>query len=244
MFERLDAAFSRITRFTADASHELRTPLSYVRTTAEVALRRQRSETDYREALTEILTTVEGTTSLVEDLLVLARADSGSGGLHFETMDLAGTLRESCEQGKVLAAAKRIGFDLQLPEAAVPVEGDQQALKRDSLILIDNAIKYTEAGGRISVGLTRNNGLVIFEVRDTGIGIDEEDRPHIFDRFYRADKARTPGAGGVGLGLSIAHWIVEAHHGEIKVKSQLGQGSSFAVILPIAAHAGEPSPQD
>jgi heavy metal sensor kinase len=243
MFERLDAAFNRITRFTADASHELRTPLSFVRTTAEVALRRQRSEADYREALSEILTEVEQTASLVEDLLVLARADSGSGGLHFQTMDLAGMLRETCEQAKVLAGAKGIEFDSHLPDSGVEIEGDQQALRRVSLIFIDNAVKYTDSGGHISVDLTRKNGLAIFEVRDTGIGIAEEDLPHIFDRFYRADKARTPGAGGVGLGLSIAHWIVEAHHGEIKVQSQLGHGSSFAVILPIGTHAGEPSSQ-
>jgi heavy metal sensor kinase len=242
MFERLDGAFSRITRFTADASHELRTPLAFMRTMAELALRHQRSEADYREALTEILTELERTTSLVEDLLVLARADSGSGGLYFQTMDLAGTLRESCEQGKVLAEAKGIGFDAHLPDSSVEIDGDQQAIRRVSLILIDNAVKYTNSGGHIDVDLTRKNGLATFEVCDTGMGISTEDLPHIFDRFYRADKARTPGAGGVGLGLSIAYWIVEAHHGEIRVQSQLGQGSTFAVILPIAIYTQRSDP--
>jgi heavy metal sensor kinase len=237
MFERLDGAFGRITRFTADASHELRTPLAFMRTTAEIALRHRRSQADYRGALTEILTELERTTSLVEDLLVLARADSGSGGLHFQTMDLAGTLRESCEQGKVLAEARGIAFEARLPDTGVEIEGDRQAIRRVSLILIDNAVKYTDSGGHIQVDLTQKNGRATFEVRDTGMGISAEDLPHIFDRFYRADKARTPSAGGVGLGLSIAHWIVEAHHGEIQVKSRLGHGSSFVVILPIATVA-------
>jgi heavy metal sensor kinase len=233
MFERLDCAFSRITRFTADASHELRAPLAFMRTTAEIALRHPRSEADYKEALTDILTELERTTGMVEDLLVLARADSGSGELHLERMDLAVTLRQSCEQGRVLAEAKGIGFEAHLPDSAVVIEGDEQAIRRVSLILIDNAVKYTASGGHISVGLARKNGLATFDVGDTGMGIAAEDLPHIFDRFYRADKVRTPGAGGVGLGLSIAHWIVEAHHGEIRVHSQVGQGSQFTVILPI-----------
>jgi signal transduction histidine kinase len=134
-----------------------------------------------------------------------------------------------------LAEAKQIGFESHLPDGAVEIEGDQQAIRRVGLILIDNAVKYTDSGGRIEVALIQTSGLATFEVRDTGVGISEEDLPHIFDRFYRADKARTPGAGGVGLGLSIAHWIVAAHHGGIKVQSQLGRGSSFVVALPATA---------
>lgn len=244
MFERLDAAFNRITRFTADASHELRTPLAFMRTTAELALRWQRSEAEYREALNEILTELEQTSRLVDDLLVLARADSGSGGLHLEPMDLSATLRAGCEQGKVLAEAKQIGFHAILPDGALEIEGDQQAIRRVFLILIDNSLKYTNAGGCINVELIRQNDIATFEVRDTGIGIAEEDLPHIFDRFYRADKVRTPGAGGVGLGLSIARWIVEAHHGEIKVHSHLGQGSSFTVVLPVAVKSVEATVMD
>ncbi len=233
MFERLDAAFGRITRFTADASHELRTPIAFLRTTAELALRRQRSETEYREALTQILSELERTSGLVEDLMVLARADSGSGGMRFEPMDVIVSIREACEQGRVLAESKQIEFEASMPEAAVEIEGDCRAVRRVFLILIDNAVKYTAAGGRIAVNFVQKTGSACIEVRDSGIGIAAEDLPHIFDRFYRADKARSREMGGVGLGLAIAQWIVEVHQGKIEVESVPGQGSTFRIALPM-----------
>ena len=234
MFERLDAAFGRITRFTADASHELRTPIAFMRTTAEVALRKQRAEAEYRTALAQILSELERTSGLVEDLLLLARADSGSQ-MQLERMDLKQTVCEACEQGKVLAQGKGVLLDWRLPGTALGMDGDRQAIRRVLLILIDNAVKYTAAGGRVRVDVVQKDGSAVIDVRDSGIGISEKDLPHIFDRFYRADKARSKETGGAGLGLAIAQWIVGAHHGDIRVESQLGQGSHFAVVLPLIA---------
>jgi heavy metal sensor kinase len=233
MFERLDAAFGRVTRFTADASHELRTPIAFMRTTAEVALRKQRPEEDYRNALAQILSELERTSGLVEDLLLLARADSGSQ-MQRERVDLLQTVVEACEKGKVLAEAKGVAFDWRPPAAALGLQGDRQAIRRLLLILIDNAVKYTGAGGQVRLGVVRTNGNAVINVEDSGIGISETDLPHIFDRFYRADKARSKETGGAGLGLAIAQWIVAAHRGEIHVESQLGYGSRFSVVLPLA----------
>jgi len=234
MFERLEAAFARITRFTADASHELRTPIAFMRTAAELALRRPRSEPEYREALAEILAELERTAGLIEDLLLLARADSRSNALRFERIDLVESLREACERGKVLAASRQILFDARLPDGPVGMEGDGQAIRRLFLILIDNAVKYTAAGGQVRVKCGSRNGCACVEVRDSGAGISEQDLPHIFERFYRADKARSPDTGGAGLGLAIARWIVEAHRGEIEVESAVGRGSAFRVLLPLS----------
>lgn len=233
MFERLDAAFGRITRFTADASHELRTPIAFMRTTAELALRRQRPDEEYREALSQILTELERTSTLVEDLLLLARADSGSGGMHFQPLNLCETLRDACEQGNVLAESKRLEFCCRVPEGPIEIQGDSQALRRVFLVLVDNAVKYTAAGGHIQVDLARKDSAATVTVTDSGIGIAGQDIPHIFDRFYRADTARSREMGGTGLGLAIARWIVEAHRGEIRVESAVGRGSKFSVALPL-----------
>ncbi len=234
MLERLEAAFKRITQFTADASHELRTPVALMRTTAELSLRKPRPEAEYREALTQILRELETTSALIEKLMLLARADSGVEALQFARVDLADNLREACRQGRTLAQAKQISFHEQISEGSVTVEGDAHALQRLFLILIDNAVKYTPAGGLVAVSLTHPDGFAVAEIRDTGIGISEADLPHIFERFYRADKARSREMGGVGLGLSIGRWIAEAHGGTIEVESTVGQGSVFRLRLPIS----------
>lgn len=234
MFERLDAAFGRITRFTADASHELRTPIAFMRTTAEVALRRERPETEYRAALAQILSELERTSVLVEDLLLLARADSGSQ-MQFERIDLTETVREACEQGRVLAEGKGVLYDWRLPAVSLGMKGDRQAIRRVLLILIDNAVKYTAAGGQVRIDVVQRDGTAAIDVQDSGIGISDKDLPHIFDRFYRADRARSKETGGAGLGLAIARWIVAAHHGDIQVESQFGRGSRFSVVLPLVA---------
>jgi heavy metal sensor kinase len=232
MLERLEAAFRRITQFTADASHELRTPVALMRTTAELSLRKPRAEADYREALTQILRELETTSALIENLMLLARADSGAEALQFAPVDLSETVRETCRQGRILAQAKQISFQEQIASNPVIVEGDAHALQRLFLILLDNAVKYTSTGGRVTVSLTYASGFAVAEVRDTGIGIGEVDLPHIFERFYRTDKARSREMGGVGLGLSIGRWIAEAHGGVIEVESTPGQGSMFRVRLP------------
>jgi len=233
MLERLDAAFKRITQFTADASHELRTPVALMRTTAELSLRKSRSESEYQEALTQILGDLEKTSVLVERLMLLARADVGAETLERVSVNLGDDLREACEKGSTLAAAKQIIIREQIPSGPVIVPGDPHALHRLFLILLDNAVKYTPPGGQISVSLTSGPDSAVIEVQDTGIGIGAADLPHIFERFYRADRARSRELGGAGLGLSIARWIAEAHGGSIHVQSTLGAGSVFQVRLPV-----------
>jgi signal transduction histidine kinase len=142
-------------------------------------------------------------------------------------------LREACHQGIALAEAKQIGFKEQIAADSMWIRGDASSLRRLFLILIDNAVKYTPANGHVEVSLERNNGYAIAQVKDTGIGIAESDLPNVFERFYRADKARTRELGGVGLGLSIGRWITEVHSGTIEVQSAPGRGSVFQIRLPI-----------
>src|ERR1700730_3778339 len=213
MLERLEASFNRITQFTADASHELRTPLAFMRTTTEVSLRTSHDVSEYREAQLQILDELEKTSDLVEKLMLLARADAGVETLQRSRVNLADSLREACKQGRTLAEAKQVTFQEDIVKAPLIVEGDSDGLRRLCLILIDNAVKYTPPQGLITVSLMSSNEFAVVEVRDTGIGIAAEDLPYIFDRFYRADKARSRELGGVGLGLSIARWEAEAHGG-------------------------------
>lgn len=233
MLGRLESSFNRITQFTADASHELRTPLALMRTTTEVSLRTSQTVADYRAAQEEILAELEKTSSLVEKLMLLARADAGVESLQHAPVDLAECLRDACKDGQVLAEVKQLRFEKDIDAQKFFIAGDMQALHRLFLILIDNAVKYTPPGGSVSVALTQNNGSAIAEFRDTGIGVSDEDLPHIFDRFYRADKARSREVGGVGLGLSIARWVAEAHRGTIEVQSTPGAGSVFRIRLPL-----------
>lgn len=234
MLERLEGAFKRITQFTGDASHELRTPVALMRTTAELSLRKPRSDAEYREALSQILKELERTSDLIEKLMLLARADSGAEAIHFERIDLAESLREACGQGRTLADAKQLTFEQQIGNSNLFVEGDKHALERLFLILMDNAVKYTQPGGQVTVSLVISKDFAAVEVRDTGIGIASEDLPHIFERFYRAEKARSREFGGIGLGLSIGRWIAEAHGGIIEVESNVGRGSVFRVRLPLS----------
>jgi heavy metal sensor kinase len=234
MLERLEAAFKKITQFTADASHELRTPVAVMRTRAELSLRKARSPEEYREVIAEVLDELEKTSALIEQLMFLARADSGAETLHFAPTNVAEVLREACHQGSALAEAKQIGFEERINGGSMWIQGDASSLRRLFLILIDNAVKYTPPSGQVEVSLQRNDGFAVAQVRDTGIGISSTDLPNVFERFYRADKARTRESGGVGLGLSIGRWITEVHAGTIEVQSAPGRGSVFQVRLPIA----------
>jgi heavy metal sensor kinase len=234
MLDRLEASFNRIAQFTADASHELRTPLALMRTTTEVSLRTSQTVGDFKEAQKEILAELEKTSSLVEKLMLLARADAGVETLQpVLPVNVADCLREACKDGKILAQAKQLKFFEDIDVQKMFVQGDPHSLHRLFLILIDNAVKYTPSEGSVFVSLTQNNGSAITEFRDTGIGIRADDLPHIFDRFYRADKARSRDFGGVGLGLSIARWVAEAHRGSIEAQSAPGGGSVFRVRLPL-----------
>jgi heavy metal sensor kinase len=238
MLGRLEAAFKKITQFTADASHELRTPVAVMRTRAELSLRKARSADEYRDVIAEVLTELEKTSGLIEQLMFLARADSGAETLHFSDTNVAEVLREACHQGSALAEAKQIAFQEKISGDSLWIQGDASSLRRLFLILIDNAVKYTPASGQVEVSLQRNDGYAVAEVRDTGIGIAETDLPNVFERFYRADKARSRESGGVGLGLSIGRWITEVHAGTIEVHSSPGRGSVFQIRLPIASSGG------
>jgi signal transduction histidine kinase len=204
-----------------------------MRTRTEVALRKQRSEAEYRETLIRIHSELERTSALIENLMTLARADSGTQTVPLAPTEMNEVLAEIWEPAKLLAKVKSIHYEQKLTDSPLVVSGNAALLRRLFLILIDNAVKYTPAEGRISVALETQNSSAVAEIRDNGIGIPPADIPHIFDRFYRSDASRSRDSGGTGLGLSIAKWIAEAHKGEISVVSTVGEGSTFRVQLPL-----------
>jgi heavy metal sensor kinase len=231
MIARLDAAFQRQRQFTADASHELRTPLTIIKGQIEVALQRDREPEAYRQVLQGINVEVDRLIRLTSSLLTLTRADTGQILLRFEEVDVAEVVTGAFEQIRPTASEK--GLECQLdPGPLVMIRGDQDLLLQLMLNLSDNAIRYTPSGGQVALGWRVNKDQVQLWVQDTGIGISQEHLPHLFDRFYRVDKARSRAEGGVGLGLAISHWIAEAHQGSIHVESAPGKGSTFTVLLP------------
>jgi heavy metal sensor kinase len=232
MLARIELAFLRVTEFTADASHELRTPIALIHTEAELALRRSRDESEYREALQHILVESDRTAKLIEELLALARADSGREALHIQSLDFGALLSESAAKWAQVASLRNLQFEDRLQGPRLPVMGDGSALRRVIDILLDNAFKYTPAPGKIMLSAEEVNGRVVVSVEDTGVGIASDDQARIFERFYRVDKARSRELGGAGLGLAIAQWIVHLHKGSITVKSETGRGSVFQVDLP------------
>jgi heavy metal sensor kinase len=233
MLARLEAAVKRLSQFTADASHELRTPIALIRTTAELTLRRERSAETYREALRQVMAESERTARMVEDLLLLARADAGLPSLPLERVELTPLVREVCQQGQILAEARQLQISTEAPDEPVYVEANDPALRRMLLLLLDNAVKYTPAGGRITLSVDCDSGCATLAVRDTGIGIPDTELPHVFERFYRVDESRSRDAGGTGLGLSIAKWIAERHHASLEAESVVGQGSVFRIRFPL-----------
>jgi heavy metal sensor kinase len=239
MLGRIEHAFIRVTQFTADASHELRTPISLIRTEAEIALRRSRGDAEYREALRHILLEAERTSGLIEELLSLARADSGRETLQVAPADLSAIVQEVSEQWQELMAARNLRFTRDVTDAKVNVLGDRTALQRLLTVLLDNAAKYTPAPGAVELCLETTGSSAVIRVRDSGIGIALEDQPKIFERFYRVDKSRSRDLRGAGIGLAIAQWIVQQHKGSISVESSPGKGSTFLVQLPLEArHMG------
>lgn len=240
MLDRIETAFLRVTQFTADASHELRTPVSLIRTEAELALRRSRTDAEYKEALRNILLEAERTTGLVQQLLSMARADSGRETLHMQSTNLAEIMHAVEESWRQVAQIRNLHFSATIAEESFIV-GDSTALRRLADLLLDNAFKYTPSPGTVSLKLERKTDSVMMTVQDSGIGIAEEELPRIFDRFYRVDKARSREQGGAGLGLAIAKWIVTQHRGSISVESHPSQGSLFRVELPLSV-APAPKP--
>jgi heavy metal sensor kinase len=231
MIARLEDAFRRQRQFTADASHELRTPLTAVKGQVEVALTRPREPDAYREVLQNVNEEVDRLIRLVGSLLTLARADAGQIPLTLEGVDVPDLVAAAVEQ--VRPGAQQRDIELVLaPGAPVALRADEDLLLQLLLNLLDNAIKYTPSGSRVTAGWSTDSTRVELWVRDTGAGITPEHLAHIFDRFYRVDQARSRAEGGAGLGLSICRWIAEAHGGSISVESTPGQGSTFTVRLP------------
>jgi heavy metal sensor kinase len=228
--DRLERAFQRQVRFTADASHELRTPLAVLRTQSEQALRRARSPQEYRSALEACQRSAERMSKLTERLLALARADAGEPAASSEPIELDQLVREAAEGLRPMAEAE--GLALALSSAPVRVRGDREQLGEVVSNLIANSVRYNRPGGRIAVDCARENGSAVLRVSDTGVGIPEHAIPQLFDRFYRVDGARARRHGGAGLGLAIARAVVEVHGGAIDVESRLGEGSRFTVRLP------------
>jgi heavy metal sensor kinase len=240
LLTRLENSFRGQQRFIADASHELRTPLAVLRGETEVALGKTRSTGEYRESLTLIQDEAERLSRIVEDLFILAGQPLDvPPALVRKQLSLNELLNHCVRAAQVLAIQKNL--DLRIDSGSTPtiLKGDDELLKRMMLNLLDNAVKYTPAGGEIAVKLVKQNGNAQIVVRDTGIGIPEMDQPHVFDRFYRVDKARSRSLGGAGLGLSIVRWIVEAHEGRIDLISAPGRGSEFIVQLPLRNESRE-----
>ena len=231
---RLERSFAALRRFTADASHELKTPLTVVRAGVERAITRPDLPPETLAGLEETLQEVNRMTELLDSLLTLARADEGRAELHRESVDLRDIIAEAGETGELLAEHAGVGMEIKLPPEAVVVSVDRSRVRQLALNLIENAVKYTPRGGQVSVELGSNDGRAVFTVADTGIGIAPGDLPHVFDRFWRADSARTRTSerAGTGLGLAICKWIAEAHGGTIDVQSRPGRGTTFTVGLP------------
>jgi heavy metal sensor kinase len=249
MISRLDQSFRQIKQFSSDASHELKTPLTILKGEVEVTLRKERTPQEYQQTLKSNLEEINRMSQIVEDLLLLSRADTGEIRLNIEDINLTEILNEVVTQMDRLAQSKGLYLSTSNHHQDIHIFGDALRIRELFINLIENGIKYTEEGGSIHITLQKENtppvrshsdweggeknGFVKVIISDTGIGIAKEDQERIFSRFFRVDKARSRERGGSGLGLSICKWIVEAHQGEIVVESELGKGSSFIVKLPL-----------
>jgi signal transduction histidine kinase len=230
----ISRAFSRQREFVADASHELRTPLSVMLSSIDaMEMTLDLKEEDYSQKLLfNMRNEVKRMTGLVGDLLTLARSDSGTVEYVNERFDFCAISEKAIEAVRALARSKEIDLTLEAPHS-IMVNGDSQRLTQLLYILLDNSIKYTHNGGAAVLSLTVKAKELHIIMKDSGIGINPEEQHQIFERFYRADQSRTRQAGGHGLGLAIAKWIVESHKGTIQVSSNIGEGSTFFIRIPI-----------
>jgi heavy metal sensor kinase len=233
MISKLEQAFERERRFTADASHELKTPLAVLRGDIEVTLRRERSAEEYKNVLASSLEEIERLTNLTDDLLTLARSDAGERVLELEPVKLDTLAAEARAFIQPLADSSGVALKYDEPSPPIVIEGDGKRLKQLLVNLLDNAIKYTPSGGSTRLVLSVQDTSALVEISDTGRGIPADALPHIFERFYRRSDQRDSRVTGFGLGLAISKWIVDAHNGSIEVESQQGRGSRFTVRLPM-----------
>ncbi len=231
---RLEESFVRTRRFSVNISHELRTPLTILQGNTEIGLKCANEPDEFRDILQSNLDEISRMSNILERLLELSRADEGKLALVIEELELSAFIRELVLEMQPLAAEKKIVLSCAAADR-LNVQGDRKRLYQLLAALVDNAIRYTPAGGDVLVTLEGDAGRAKVSVRDSGVGIAMEDLPHIFDRFYRVDEARNRAHGGSGLGLSLAKSFVLAHGGQIEVESAPGQGSIFTVYLPLAA---------
>ena len=234
LLARLETSFAAMRRFVADASHELKTPLTVMRAGVERALTDEKTSPDALVPLEETLVGVRHMTELVESLLTLARVDEGRMELHTVPVDLGDLLAEALETAQILGEQAGVAVTLETPSEPVVVDADRGRIRQLVMNLVTNAVKYTPAAGQVWLSLTTTNEAATITVRDTGIGIAPGDVGRVFDRFWRADlaRSRTGERPGIGLGLSISKWIAEAHGGSIGVTSRPGRGTTFTVTLP------------
>jgi len=230
--ERLEQAVGDMKQFSTALAHELRTPLAALRGEAELALTHAQSAEDYRRGLATQLEELDRLARLITELLTLARAEAGDILLRKEVVDLGALARTIAQSLEPVARARELSLACEIPEEVV-VTGDAGWLERLLLNLVDNAIAFTPAGGRITIRVTQADRTARLDVEDTGIGISGDAIAHVFDRFYQADPSRSAHGGGVGLGLSLARWIAQRHNASISVQSEPGKGSTFTVLLPI-----------
>ena len=228
-FARLESSFAQQQRFTADAAHELRTPLTVLLTQVQTTLVRERSADEYRDTLEACQRSAQRMRKLLEALLQLARLDAREEPIKRESFDVAITARECLDHIRPMAVEQ--GIALLLDATPTPINGDADRLAQAITNLLTNAIQHTPRGGTVTLRVSKDNTSAIIEVSDTGQGVAPKDLPHIFERFYRADEARTSTAGRTGLGLSIAKAIIEAHGGSIKVMSEQRKGSTFVIRM-------------
>jgi two-component system OmpR family sensor kinase len=232
MISRLEDSFKKISQFTADASHELRTPISSMRGEAELLLSKQRPMQEYQGVLANHIEKLDFISRMINDLILLSKFDSNEAGLEMVRVKLNDVLVNLWELFRLLGDQRGVKFTLGDVEET-NVLGDRTKLQQLFTNLIDNAIKFTPSGGHVDLSVKKDGSFAKVSIRDTGIGIPQEEFERIFERFYRVDKSRARESGGTGLGLSICQWIAKAHHGKIEVKSELGRGSEFIVSLPL-----------
>jgi heavy metal sensor kinase len=232
MIVRLDESFQHVSRFSADASHELRTPLTILHGELEAIVQQPSLAPETREAVGSALEETKRLARIVESLLAISRLDVGEVWMEREQLDFADLTVTTAEQMRLLAEDKGITLRCDAPRR-VEIEGNRTRLKQVVVNLLDNAIKYTPENGAVEVRVSATNGNAVLEIEDTGVGIPTEALPHVFERFYRVDKARSRQMGGTGLGLSIVKSICAAHGGRVDVESAEGKGSRFRVELPL-----------